>query len=64
MKAYEKFNITLDNLQEKLYENAEMAYAIRDFISETNKNLFNEQFVINWQDYLNDVSITRKCDLI
>lgn len=53
----------LDELKLKLEKNAKEAEELRDFISDNNKNLFNEQFVIDWQDRLNAVSITREIDL-
>ena len=53
-----------NELLNKLEDNVLEAERLRDFISENDKNLFNDQKVIDWQDRLNEVSITRECDLI
>lgn len=54
----------LDELKTRLEKNAQEAEELRDMISDKDKNLFNEQFVMDWQDRLNAVSITREIDVI
>lgn len=59
MKEYDEYElkILLDN-------NAKEAEELKDYIRSIDKNLFNDQFVIDWQDRLNAVSITDKEDLV
>ena len=59
MKEYDDYElkILLDN-------NAKEAEELKDYIRSIDKNLFNDQFVIDWQDRLNAVSITDKEDLV
>ena len=56
-------NINEENFKEVLEKNAQEAYQILEYIRLTDKNLFNSQEVINWQDKLNEVSITAVEDL-
>ena len=54
------------NLAERLSIHAKEAQALYKEIQAANKalqtNLFNTQFVMDWQDCLNEVSITKKED--
>ena len=54
------------NLAERLSIHAKEATALHKDIQAANKalqtNLFNTQFVMDWQDCLNEVSITKKED--
>lgn len=47
-----------------LENNAKEAEELKNYIRSIDKNLFNDQVVINWQDRLNAVSITDKEDLV
>ena len=60
MKDY--YNIF--KLEELLNKNAKEAEDLKNYIRSVDKNLFNNQFVIDWQDRLNAVSITDKEDLV
>lgn len=59
---------TIINLGIRLTDNANEARALYKEIQEINKkhnvNLFNVQQVIDWQDTLNEVSITKIEDVI
>ena len=58
------YSIPLDVLKEKLNNNASESELYYNMIAHNDKSLFNEQFVIDWQDRLNKVSITQKEDLV
>lgn len=51
-------------LNELLNKNAKEAEELKNYIRSIDKNLFNRQFVMDWQDRLNAVSITDKEDLV
>jgi hypothetical protein len=59
MKEYNEYEFI-----ELLNKNAKEAEEIKEYIRKTDKNLFNKQHVIDWQDRLNAVSITDAEDLI
>ena len=59
MKEYEEKNLKI-----LLEDNAKEAENLKKIIRNKDKNLFNEQFVMDWQDRLNAVSITEEEDLI
>ena len=59
MKEYEEKNLKI-----LLEDNAKEAENLKKLIRNKDKNLFNEQFVMDWQDRLNAVSITEEEDLI
>lgn len=59
MKEYEEKDLKL-----LLEDNAKEAENLKEIIRNKDKNLFNEQFVIDWQDRLNAVSITDEEDLM
>ena len=62
------YNKIIINLGIRLADNANEAHALYKEIQEINKkynvNLFNVQQVIDWQDMLNEVSITKIEDAI
>lgn len=62
------YNKIIINLGIRLADNANEARALYKEIQEINKkynvNLFNVQQVIDWQDTLNEVSITKTEDAI
>lgn len=62
------YNKIIINLGIRLADNANEARALYKEIQEINKkynvNLFNVQQVIDWQDTLNEVSITKIEDVI
>lgn len=62
------YNKIIINLGIRLADNANEARALYKEIQEINKkynvNLFNVQQVIDWQDALNEVSITKIEDVI
>lgn len=63
-----------DKLKMLVKKNAETAESLYKLIvtinnviknnSSDNKNLFNEQYIIDWQDRLNKVSITQDTDIL
>ena len=59
MKEYDEYELKI-----LLENNAKEAEELKDYIRSIDKNLFNDQIVINWQDRLNAVSITDKEDLV
>lgn len=59
MKEYDEYELKI-----LLENNAKEAEELKNYIRSIDKNLFNDQVVINWQDRLNAVSITDKEDLV
>ena len=59
MKEYDEYELKI-----LLENNAKEAEELKNYIRSIDKNLFNNQVVINWQDRLNAVSITDKEDLV
>lgn len=61
--------LSKDELKKRLIANLEEARTLYNEIRFINKseiyttNLFNEQFVIDWQDGLNEISITKITDI-
>ena len=60
---FRKMNINYENFKEVLEVNAKEAEEIKEYINQTDKNLYNTQEVIDWQDRLNAVSITNVDEL-
>jgi hypothetical protein len=59
MKEYDEYELKI-----LLEYNAKEAEELKNYIRSIDKNLFNKQFIMDWQDRLNAVSITDKEDLV